>query len=222
VRFAWPLVDHIVTRGFDYKADLYVGGQHAAIDLIARTIPTRNAPITAAADGTVVDNRWDFYSGNLVSVSHDGGWSSHYRHLIRPSPVAVGQRVTQGQVIGNAGNTGVSQGDHLHFDLWCATKHDSTAFAKRGLWAHDPALYLGKEEDDMAALEELKARVDGLEARTARLETFRLNALARLRRQHGRLTRHGERLARHYKRLNTLAEGHVRQHRRIKALEDAG
>ncbi len=154
-QFIYPLDDHLITRDFYYKADLYVGGQHAAIDLIRRTGPTRSATIGAVADGTVINVYNDRYSGYFVTVAHAGGWSSSYRHLIERATVEIGQRVRQGLAIGNVGNTGVSQGDHLHFDLWCTTKHDNGAFAKHGLWAHDPELYLGKGDDNMATLQEV-------------------------------------------------------------------
>ena len=151
-QFIHPLHDHVLTRGFAYLSSLYVGGQHAAADYIRRTGPTRAAPIRAVADGTVAGVGWDFYSGFFVAVDHAGGWRSFYRHLYGQTPVVVGQHVTQGQTIGNVGNTGASLGDHLHFDLWCREKRDPTAFWKNGWWAHDPELYLGaetEEEDEM-------------------------------------------------------------------------
>ncbi len=90
----------------------------------------------------------DYYSGNYVVLDHEGDWRSFYRHLISPALLVHGQSVHQGQIIGNVGNTGISQGDHLHFDLWNHEKHDPTAFYKNGWWAHDSVLYLGEEEKD--------------------------------------------------------------------------
>ena len=147
-QFTHPLHDHILTRGFAYKASLYVGGQHAAADYVRETGRTRDAAIISIAAGSVVRTNWDYYSGFLASVDHGDGWMSTYRHLIKPSPLRTGQPVTQGQLVGNVGNTGASLGDHLHFDLWNREKHDPTAFYKNGWWAHDPVLYLGEEEKD--------------------------------------------------------------------------
>ena len=138
--FIWP-VPGPITRGFDYKSWLYVGGQHAAIDIAAPS----NTPIKAIADGRVAERNWDALSGFFVAVDH-GDWRSVYRHL-QGHGRATGD-VRQGHFIGYVGNTGLSEGPHLHFDLWSATKHDPTAFAKHGLWAHNPELYLG--EEDMA------------------------------------------------------------------------
>ncbi|KKL06317.1 hypothetical protein LCGC14_2597210, partial [marine sediment metagenome] len=85
MQFIWPLDDYIITRDFYYKASLYVGGQHAALDLIRKTSPTRDAPIRAIADGTVTMVGSDYYSGNYIAVDHKGGWRSYYRHLLSPS-----------------------------------------------------------------------------------------------------------------------------------------
>jgi len=41
-------------------------------------------------------------------------------HMIRPSPLRVGQRVSTGQPIGAVGQTGSASGCHLHFEMWSA------------------------------------------------------------------------------------------------------
>ncbi|KKL05283.1 hypothetical protein LCGC14_2607610, partial [marine sediment metagenome] len=51
--FLHPLDDHILTRGFHYKASLYIGGMHAAADYIREEGATRAAPIRAVAEGMV-------------------------------------------------------------------------------------------------------------------------------------------------------------------------
>ena len=165
MQFIWPLDDYIITRDFYYKASLYVGGQHAALDLIRKTGSTQAAPIRAVASGTVAGVGWDMYSGFFVAVDHAGGWRSIYRHLYRQTPVVVGQQVSRGQIIGNVGNTGWSQGDHLHFDLWSMAPIEG-AFEKNGIWAVDPALYLGQEEDEMEEdqMQEIRELVAGLAA----------------------------------------------------------
>ena len=156
--FTWP-VSGTVSSGFDYKSSIYVGGQHAAIDIPA----SQGTAIRAVAAGTVVGDAWDQYSGYFIALSHAGGWRSTYRHLMSDAPPAAGQVIAQGQVIGYVGSTGLSTGPHLHFDLWNTAKQDTTAFYKNGWWAHDPEIYL--EEEDMptqAEFEALKARVDAI------------------------------------------------------------
>lgn len=85
---------------------------HPGIDVIAE----RGEPIAAAAEGVVTfaDAKDDY--GNLVSIKHEGGWSSRYAQLDEVL-VAVGQHVIPGQFVGKAGSTGNSSGPHLHFEL---------------------------------------------------------------------------------------------------------
>lgn len=54
--------------------------------------------------------------GNGVVINHGDGTYSHYAHLSSIA-VAYGQRVSQGQVIGTTGSSGMSYGPHLHFAL---------------------------------------------------------------------------------------------------------
>jgi murein DD-endopeptidase MepM/ murein hydrolase activator NlpD len=152
VRFTWPLTDHYITRGFDYKSNIYIGGMHAALDLVRIYGDTAGRKILAVADGVVVGDAWDRYSGYFIILEHATGWRSMYRHMVTDAPPVVGQQIAQGQTIGNVGSTGLSMGPHLHFDLWHRHKQDGTAFSKSGWWAHNPELYLG-QEDDMDAQE---------------------------------------------------------------------
>jgi len=143
----WPLNNFTITRGFNYKSSLYVGGQHAAIDLAAPL----GTPIKAVESGIVYGDAYDPYSGYFIGLQHPNGWLSWYRHLRADAPPVKGQQIVRGQIIGYVGSTGASMGPHLHFDLWHSSKQDPTAFFKNGWWAHDPELYLGKEDSiDMA------------------------------------------------------------------------
>lgn len=82
-------------------------------------------PILAAADGVVVEVRnsiicqgCKFGYGNYVKLDHGGGFIAIYGHLRYPSAsVRVGQKVSQGQVLGFMGSTGHSTGIHLHFEI---------------------------------------------------------------------------------------------------------
>jgi murein DD-endopeptidase MepM/ murein hydrolase activator NlpD len=82
-------------------------------------------PVVAARAGAVVaveqrfsdsDHR-DFHE-NWVMVRHPDGSVARYIHLKQDGArVAVGDQVTQGQLIGLSGNSGASNGPHLHFDV---------------------------------------------------------------------------------------------------------
>lgn len=102
---------------------------HNGVDL-AKPIST---PIYAIARGTVVyagASRIKFSNGEpagggyIVRIKHkvDGEWiTSSYMHLrkgsIRAAGIRVGQKVQEGQKIGEVGNTGESTGPHLHFEI---------------------------------------------------------------------------------------------------------
>jgi len=147
MKFIWPLDDHYITRDFDFKSSIYIGGQHAAVDLVRLQGDTDGRPIKASASGTVVGDDFNSISGNYITIAHEGGWRTTYRHLVADAPPVIGDQISQGQVIGNIGSTGWSTGPHLHFDLWHIDKQDPTAFFKVGWWAHNPELYLGQESD---------------------------------------------------------------------------
>ncbi len=163
MRFIWPLADHYITRDFDYKASIYIGGQHAAVDLVRLQGDTFGRDILAVADGVVVGDGYDSISGHHIILSHADGWRSIYRHLAADAPPVVGHQIAQGEIIGNVGSTGWSTGPHLHLDLQHKEKKDDTAFSKSGWWAHNPELYLGKEED--MSMEEMKALITEHEKR---------------------------------------------------------
>lgn len=76
-------------------------------------------PIYASAAGTVIVARgggaWNGGYGNYIVISHANGTQTLYAHL---SALAVsGGAVEQGELIGYVGNTGLSTGYHLHFEV---------------------------------------------------------------------------------------------------------
>lgn len=91
----------------------------------ARDIPVMAGTPIHACDGGVVSwvQYWNGYSrsgnqsyGNVIKIDHGGGRSTLYAHLSKIT-VSVGQKVKQGRIIGNAGNTGNSFGAHLHLEI---------------------------------------------------------------------------------------------------------
>ncbi|SDH65229.1 murein hydrolase activator EnvC family protein [Alteribacillus bidgolensis] len=90
-----------------------------------------NVPIVAAADGTVVQAKYMNGYGNTVLISHriDGKQiTTLYAHMSSTS-VSSGESVSKGDTIGIMGNTGASQGPHLHFEVhegpWNGAKSNS-------------------------------------------------------------------------------------------------
>ena len=55
--------------------------------------------------------------GNFVIVQHNGSISTAYGHMSTFANEKVGQHVSQGQVIGYVGMTGLATGPHLHYEF---------------------------------------------------------------------------------------------------------
>lgn len=85
---------------------------HDGVDIAGRM----GSPVVAAADGRVVMAGRRSGYGVAVIVDHGYGVRTLYGHLasfrVRP-----GQAVTKGQIIGAMGNTGLSTGPHLHYEV---------------------------------------------------------------------------------------------------------
>ncbi len=75
--------------------------------------------LVAVKKSRVLYNQWDGGGGNYV-VLHNVGTNTNYvyMHMLRRSPLKVGQFVAAGARIGRVGNTGQSSGCHLHFEYW--------------------------------------------------------------------------------------------------------
>ena len=92
---------------------IYHGKQfHRGIDYAARY----GTPVIATGDGTVVGiKRWGGY-GRQIMIDHYNGYRTRYAHLSK-ALVKVGDRVSRGDTIGHVGSTGLSTGDHLHYEI---------------------------------------------------------------------------------------------------------
>ena len=85
---------------------------HQGIDLAG----PQGTPIYAARGGTVTTATFGSSAGNYVTINHGDGFSSVYMHMTS-YVVSKGATVSQGQLIGYMGSTGVSTGSHLHFGI---------------------------------------------------------------------------------------------------------
>ncbi|MGC4040796.1 MAG: peptidoglycan DD-metalloendopeptidase family protein [Flavobacterium sp.] len=86
---------------------------HNGTDYAAPT----GTPIMTTAAGVVEQAGYTAGNGNFVKVKHDKTYSTQYLHM---SQILVrrGQRVTQGQVIGKVGSTGLATGPHVCYRFW--------------------------------------------------------------------------------------------------------
>ncbi len=85
---------------------------HKGIDWATPTGTT----IYASSGGTVAKAGWGSGYGYVVYINHEDGRQTRYAHLSKVL-VKVGQTVKQGEKIALSGNTGVSSGPHVHFEL---------------------------------------------------------------------------------------------------------
>ena len=73
-------------------------------------------PVISTANGQVVTVTYDASFGNYIIIQHKYGYYTRYAHL-QSTRVKTGQFVSQGDVIGTIGNTGISTGAHLHYEV---------------------------------------------------------------------------------------------------------
>lgn len=104
----FPPVKGTISDGFNAKQ------KHYAVDVVT----SKDAPVKATADGTVIFSEWTAETGYVIIIEHTNNLISAYKHnslLLKRQ----GELVKAGEVIAKAGNTGeFSTGPHLHFELW--------------------------------------------------------------------------------------------------------
>lgn len=134
----WPIDTSVctVTDPYGNRTDPVTGEPefHAGIDFSSASF--LGTPIWAAAAGTVVqigDNTGAI--GFAVGLKHSDNSETLYFHLQYLPPVAVGDTVTEGQVIGYGNNTGSSTGSHLHFQCQTSVNESSS-------YTVDPVIYM--------------------------------------------------------------------------------
>ena len=115
IAFALPLrIPLVVTSRYGRRNHPVTGRYqlHEGIDFRAakgtRVYASRAGKVTFAG-------RRNGY-GKVICIEHDNNFTTWYGHLSRIR-VQIGQTVTQGNVIGLSGNTGISTGPHLHFEI---------------------------------------------------------------------------------------------------------
>jgi murein DD-endopeptidase MepM/ murein hydrolase activator NlpD len=111
-----PIADGILRSGFGSRFHPILGYSrpHTGVDWAHRV----GTPIIAAGNGTVIKSEWDSGYGRRVELQHTNGYVTAYSHMSSfAKGIAPGKRVQQGQVIGYVGNSGLSTGPHLHYEV---------------------------------------------------------------------------------------------------------
>lgn len=110
-----PVSGYTITSPFGYRKAPTAGAStyHQGIDMACDS----GTPIYATRSGTITKASYQAGgAGYYVSINHGDGFGSIYMHMTR-YVVSAGQSVSQGQLIGYVGSTGISTGPHLHFGI---------------------------------------------------------------------------------------------------------
>jgi murein DD-endopeptidase MepM/ murein hydrolase activator NlpD len=111
-----PMEGSYSPDGFGWRKHpvLHIYRMHEGLD-INNDIGT---PIYAPANGVVkTAGRWEAGYGLMMIIDHGYGFTTLYGHLKKPI-VREGQQVNRGDLIAFSGNTGLTSGPHLHYEIW--------------------------------------------------------------------------------------------------------
>ncbi len=112
-----PLKFSRISSGFTrsrYHPVLKKWRAHKGIDYAAR----KGTPVRATANGTVAVSTRQRGYGKYIILKHRGRYSTVYAHLSRfAKGLRKGKRVSQGDIIGYVGSTGLATGPHLHYEF---------------------------------------------------------------------------------------------------------
>ncbi|HZC68519.1 MAG TPA: M23 family metallopeptidase [Nitrospirales bacterium] len=109
----WP-VRGWVSSGFGRRVSPFTGEDtlHSGLDISA----PMSTPVKSPAAGTVIAVGPEKSLGNVVVLAHGYGFKTLYAHMSKVR-VRRGQIVKRGDIIGEVGNTGLSTGPHLHYEI---------------------------------------------------------------------------------------------------------
>ncbi len=123
---SWPVSTsswgwNIITSGYGRRDQPTSGAStsHKALD-----IGISYQPVYAPADGYVVMAGWASGYGNFIMIKHSSKLYTCYGHLSGYN-VSSGQTVKRGQRIATSGDTGISTGPHLHFEVRTSSSYYS-------------------------------------------------------------------------------------------------
>jgi murein DD-endopeptidase MepM/ murein hydrolase activator NlpD len=109
----WPVRGRLSSGfGWRYHPVLRKKKYHNGQDI---AVPS-GTPVLAADSGVVLVSGWKGGYGNFVAIDHGNGISTCYGHNSRLL-VQVGNKILKGQTVAISGNTGLSTGPHLHFEV---------------------------------------------------------------------------------------------------------
>jgi murein DD-endopeptidase MepM/ murein hydrolase activator NlpD len=112
-----PLRFKYISSGFSRRRlhpILRIVRPHLGVDYAAPT----GTPVSAAGDGTVMYAGYKGQNGKMVRIRHNSGLETFYGHLSRiPKRIRKWVKISQGDIIGYVGTTGLSTGPHLDYRI---------------------------------------------------------------------------------------------------------
>lgn len=153
-----PLEFSRVSSGYGIRFHPISGARkaHMGVDYAAPT----GTPVRTIGDGVVEFAGVQGGYGNVIYIRHRSNQTTVFAHLSRIG-VRQGQKVNQGDLIGNVGTTGASTGPHLHFE-----------FRDNGV--HQDPLTIARQSESVPINPAARARFDAV----AQLQRINLNAAA--------------------------------------------
>lgn len=112
--FRKPLEIIFITSEYGYRIHPIGGYRHFHTGIDYRA--SLGTSVYSSRDGVISDIGVLGNYGKYIIIRHDGGYETIYSHLERFN-VKVNERVHSGQKIAESGNTGISTGPHLHFEI---------------------------------------------------------------------------------------------------------
>ena len=109
----------LISSSYGYRTDPFTNKEalHEGIDI---PVP-ENTDIVSCASGKVIISAYNKINGNYIIIDHNNKYQTCYGHL-SGRLVKKGDKVQKGQIIGKSGNTGMSTGPHIHYQIFLNEK----------------------------------------------------------------------------------------------------
>ncbi len=153
LKFAAPVTSRFSRSRFHPILRIY--RPHLGIDYGA----PMGSPVVAVANGVVVSAGMNGEGGRVVHLRHASGWETYYMHLSSIAPgVRAGAHVSQGQLIGRVGMSGMATGPHLDYRIKQAGRPVNPLQVRRSLPPGEPipaaamAQFAGERDQALARL----------------------------------------------------------------------
>ena len=112
-----PLKFKYISSRFSKKRfhpKLRINRPHLGVDYAAAT----GTPVSSSGSGKVQFSGYKGQNGKMVKIKHRGGYITYYGHLSKiPKKIRKGVKVSQGDIIGYVGSTGLATGPHLDYRI---------------------------------------------------------------------------------------------------------